>query len=245
MIAIPSFIPALIEEAKKLEIDYNSSSVKAIVCVGEPIRNSELQPNPLHTKITDEWDVNLYSTYASTEMSTAYTECSAQNGCHEQSELIYTEVVDEDGNSVQDGESGEVVITTIGVEGMPLIRYKTGDICRVFREVCTCKRPSLRLGPVIGRKDHRIKYKGTTLYPRAIQNFLSQENVWPYVIAINADDQGNDLIELICSTNTDTSKLLDSFQNNFSVTPQIKGVAIDKINRLIYGKKPQKTAASY
>jgi phenylacetate-CoA ligase len=175
-------------------------------------------------------------------MSTAYTECSAQNGCHEQSELIYTEVVDEDGNPVQEGESGEVVITTLGVEGMPLIRYKTGDICRVFREVCTCKRPSLRLGPVIGRKDHRIKYKGTTLYPRAIQNFLSQENVWPYVIAINADDQGNDLIELICSTNTDTSKLLDSFQNNFSVTPQIKEVAIDKINRLIYGKnlrKPQ------
>jgi len=242
LIAIPSFIPALIEEAKKLEIDYNSSSVKAIVCVGEPIRNSELQPNPLHTKITDEWDVNLYSTYASTEMSTAYTECSAQNGCHEQSELIYTEVVDEEGNPVKEGESGEVVITTIGVEGMPLIRYKTGDICRVFREVCTCKRPSLRLGPVIGRKDHRIKYKGTTLYPRAIQNFLSQENVWPYVIAINADDQGNDLIELICSTNTDTSKLLDSFQNNFSVTPKIKGVAIDKINRLIYGKnlrKPQ------
>jgi phenylacetate-CoA ligase len=125
---------------------------------------------------------------------------------------------------------------------MPLIRYKTGDICHAFRGICKCKRPSLRLGPVIGRKDHRIKYKGTTLYPRAIQNFLSQENVWPYVIAINADDEGNDLIELICSSKTDKSKLLDSFQNNFSVTPQIKEVAIDKINRLIYGKnlrKPQ------
>lgn len=242
LIAIPSFIPSLIAEAKKLNINYQQTSVKAIVCIGEPIRTPELQPNTLHKRITDNWEVQLYSTYASTEMSTAYTECFAQNGCHEQSELIYTEVVDEEGNQVQEGESGEVVVTTLGVEAMPLIRYKTGDICHVYRTACSCKRTSLRLGPVIGRKDHRIKYKGTTLYPRSLQNFLTHENIWPYVITILTDHEGNDLVELLCDLNTDQTKLLDAFKHNFSVTPQIRKVSSDKINHLIYGKnlrKPQ------
>ena len=70
--------------------------------------------------------------------------------------------------SVANGEAGELVITTLGVEGMPLIRFKTGDIVQHFTEPCPCGRNSMRLGPVIGRKNEMIKYKGTTLYPPAL-----------------------------------------------------------------------------
>ena len=62
-------------------------------------------------------------------MMTAFTECGEGVGGHLQEGLLFMEVLDENGQEVKDGESGEVVITTLGVEAMPLLRYRTGDIC--------------------------------------------------------------------------------------------------------------------
>lgn len=73
--------------------------------------------------------MQLFSTYASTEMQTAFTECIEGCGGHLQPELLIVELLDEMNRPVKPGEPGEVTITTLGVEGMPLLRYKTGDIC--------------------------------------------------------------------------------------------------------------------
>jgi phenylacetate-CoA ligase len=162
-VTVPSFLIKLIEFAEANGIDYKNSSLKSAVCIGEPLRNADLTFNTLGKRITEKWDLKLYSTYASTEMGTAFTECSYGVGGHHHPELIIVEVIDDNGNQVCSGEAGEVTVTTLGVEGMPLLRFKTGDICHYYTEPCKCGRNTLRLGPVIGRKQQMIKYKGTTI----------------------------------------------------------------------------------
>ncbi|HNH66471.1 MAG TPA: AMP-binding protein, partial [Bacteroidia bacterium] len=157
LIAIPSFIPQLLQFAKEKQINFQSTSVKKIVCLGEPVRNADFSLNELGRRITENWDVKLYSTYASTEMGSAFTECGYGMGGHSHPELLILEVVDDNGERVRDGELGEVVVTTLAVEGMPLIRYRTGDLCHVYYNKCLCGRATTRLGPVMGRKQQMIK----------------------------------------------------------------------------------------
>ena len=71
-------------------------------------------------------------------MQTAFTECEAGKGGHHQPDLVIVEILNEHGRPVQKGEAGEVTISTLGVEGMPLLRYKTGDICIAHDEPCIC-----------------------------------------------------------------------------------------------------------
>ena len=108
---------------------------KKAVCIGESLRNSDFSLNTLGQKITDLWDLELYSTYASTEMSTAFTECEHSRGGHHHPELILVEVLDENGQAVAEGEAGEVVISTLQMEAMPLLRFKNR---RYLRMVSRC-----------------------------------------------------------------------------------------------------------
>jgi phenylacetate-CoA ligase len=90
LIAVHSFIIKLIEFAEKNNIDYRSSTIKAAVCIGESLRDQNFELNTLGKKIKEKWNIELYSTYASTEMSTAFTECEYQVGGHQHPELIIT-----------------------------------------------------------------------------------------------------------------------------------------------------------
>ena len=119
LIAVPSFILKLVDYAEKNHIDYRNSSVKKAICIGEPLRNQDLSLNTLSERIKSKWNLELFSTYASTEMATAFAECPAGKGGHHHPELIIAEFIDDKGNQVKEGEAGEVTITTLGVEGMP------------------------------------------------------------------------------------------------------------------------------
>lgn len=145
LIAVPSFILKLVDYAQKNGIDYQNSSIKKAICIGESLRQDDFTLNTLGQKITALWDIELHSTYASTEMSTAFTECSESRGGHHNPALIIVEILDEAGQPVPEGEAGEVVVTTLQVEAMPLVRFKTGDICRWHQDHCPCGRRSLRL----------------------------------------------------------------------------------------------------
>lgn len=226
LIAVPSFILKMIDYAEENHIDYNNSSVKGIICIGESLRNSELQPTLLSQRIRDKWNVDLYSTYASTEMSAAFTECSLFKGGHHHPELIITEILDDNGNEVLDGSLGELVITTLGIEGMPLLRFKTGDLIRKHSETCGCGRNTYRLGPVEGRKQQMIKYKGTTLYPPAMHDAVAHfKEVKLHLIEITSNEIGTDeiCIHLFSTDRSEefSSKLKDYFRAKLRVTPQI------------------------
>lgn len=245
LIAIPSFIPKLIEYAIKNDIDYQNTSVQSIVCIGEPIRDKSLGLSELGKRIKSQWDVNLFSTYASTEMGAAFTECEHSVGGHLRPELLILEVVDEEGNAVKNETQGEVVVTTLGVEGMPLLRYKTGDICKVYFEKCKCGRSSTRLGPVLGRKKQMLKYKGTTIFPPAIFDILDMvPEVDLYQLEIAFDEYFNDDVKIILSKEIFGKEfekdLISLFRSRLRVVPKLEFIETELLKKRIFNPEKRK-----
>jgi phenylacetate-CoA ligase len=248
IVAVPSFIHKLIQYATEHHIDINSSTVKKAICIGENIRNTDFSLNILGKKITDAWDIKLYSTYASTEMQTAFTECGYGKGGHHQPELLIVELLDEHNQQVSPGEPGEVTITTLGVEGMPLLRYKTGDICQYYDEPCECGRTTLRLSSIIGRKKQMIKFKGTTLYPPSLFDLLNgMEEILDFVAEVYSNEIGMDevLLHILPINYTDECdrKIRANLQARLRVSPHVTYVQYDEIQKMQYkesGRKPFK-----
>jgi phenylacetate-CoA ligase len=248
LIAVPSFIISLIDYAKRNQIDYANSSVKKIVCIGEALREDNFDLNILGRRIKEDWDVELYSTYASTEMGAAFTECEAQNGGHLNPELLFLEVIKDDGTQAKDGELGEVVITPLGVEGTPLIRYKTGDLARIHTSPCKCGRTTPRLGPIIGRKNQMIKFKGTTIFPNAIYEvFDNFKQVTCYKVEISKDYLGNDAITVLLEKELENSAvfqlIVEHCQAKLKVVPHFVFLELDYLRSQVYKKnirKPEK-----
>ncbi|MGB3105698.1 phenylacetate--CoA ligase family protein [Sphingobacterium siyangense] len=227
LVVVPSFLLKMIAYAEEHNIDYNSSSVKVAICIGENLRTADLQDNQLAKRIQEKWNIALYSTYASTEMSSAFTECEAFAGGHQHPALIITEILDDNDHPVSDGQLGELVVTTLGIEAMPLLRYKTGDMVRRHAGPCTCGRNSYRIGPVEGRKQQMIKYKGTTLFPPAMFDVLaSYTAIEHYQIEISSTAVGTDDIRILISSKQQNSALLkeikDSFQAKLRVIPNVE-----------------------
>jgi phenylacetate-CoA ligase len=237
IVAVPSFMVKLLQYAQEHGLDPSSSSVKKAICIGENIRNLDFSLNVLGRRITDHWAIQLYSTYASTEMQTAFTECNQGRGGHLQPELIIIELLDENAQVVAAGQPGEVTITTLGVEGMPLLRYQTGDICQAFHEPCPCGRTSLRLSPVIGRKKQMIKFKGTTLFAPALFDLLNgMEEIRDFVVEVYSNEIGTDevLLHLLATTHSVESdhQIRAYLQAKLRVTPQVKYVTAEELQRM-------------
>ncbi len=245
LITVPSFLLKLIEYAQQHNIDLKNTGVKAAICIGEPIREQDFSLNILAKKIKKDWDIELFSTYASTEMSTAFNDCKMHNGGHHHPELIIAEILDENNLPVSQGEVGELTITTLGVEAMPLLRFKTGDMVQAYNEQCKCGRNTMRLGPVVGRKKQMIKYKGTTLYPPAMHNILNDfPGIESYVIEIFHNELGTDEILIkIASENISEELLLeikDHFRAKLRVAPKIEFATMDEIEALRFPQLSRK-----
>jgi phenylacetate-CoA ligase len=248
IVAVPSFIVKLIQYAREQHIDINSSSVKKAVCIGENIRDTDFSLNVLGKKIAGSWNIQLYSTYASTEMQTAFTECIEGKGGHLQPELLIVELLDENNQPVKPGIAGEVTITTLGVEGMPLLRYKTGDMCIAVTEPCKCGRNTLRLSPVIGRKKQMIKYKGTTLFAPALFDILNGiDMIRDYATEVYTNDIGTDevLLYLIPANKSEETdhKIRAYLQARLRVSPQIRYITPEEMQKIQFpdgGRKPVK-----
>ena len=237
LITVPSFLLKLIEYAQQHEIDLQNTGIKAAICIGEPIREQDFSLNILAKKIKKDWDIELFSTYASTEMSTAFNECEKHNGGHHHPELIIAEILDDNNLPVSEGEVGELTITTLGVQAMPLLRFKTGDMVQGYNEPCECGRKTMRLGPVVGRKKQMIKYKGTTLYPPAMYNILNDfSGIESYVIEIFHNELGTDEILIkIASENTSEELLLeikDHFRAKLRVAPKVEFATSEEVEAL-------------
>lgn len=246
IICVPSFILKIIQYAEKNGIDYRNSSIKKAVCIGENLRNQDFSLNLLGNKIKEKWDIELYSTYASTEMGTSFCECEAGRGGHHHPELIICELLDENNNVVPEGEVGELTVTTLGVEGMPLLRFKTGDIARFHYEPCACGRTSMRISPIIGRKNQMIKLKGTTLYPASIFDVLDNvDYVENYVVEVSSNEIGTDSVTVVvgCQNPEEeevTKDLKDRFRAKLRVAPDIRFDSIDNIRKINFPEAKRK-----
>jgi phenylacetate-CoA ligase len=226
LIAVPSFLLKLVHHTLAVGYDLNQSSIEQIICIGEPIRRIDFSLNTLGQRIKDLWSVQLISTYASTEMATAFTECKSGQGGHHQPDLILVEILDPQGNPVVEGEAGELVVTPLGVEAMPLLRFRTGDICRAYYDPCSCGRTTMRLGPVEGRQQQMIKLKGTSLYPPSIFDVLNGiPEISQFLVTLHSDEWGSDrvLVEY-CLSQTHCGveeRLKDKFRSYIRVVPDL------------------------
>ncbi len=235
---VPSFLIKLIEYAEANGIDYNNSSIRKAICIGEALRNPDFSLNTLGQRIHEKWQTPLLqSTYASTEMQSSFTECEACRGGHLQPELIIVEFLDDKNLPVAEGEAGEVTITTLGVRGMPLLRFKTGDICYHYTEPCSCGRNTMRLSSVLGRKGQMIKYKGTTLYPPALYDILDNiPGVKNYVVEVYTNDLGTDDILIRVGSDLQTEafakQIKDLFRSKVRVAPTIQFASPDYVAKI-------------
>ena len=237
IICVPSFILRIIKYAEEHGIDYKNSSIKKAICIGENLRNNDFSLNLLGAKIKEKWDIDLYSTYASTEMSTSFCECQEGQGGHHHPELIICELIDENDNIVNEGEPGELVITTLGVEGMPLLRFKTGDIAQFHYEPCKCGRNTMRISPIIGRKKQMIKFKGTTLYPASVFDILDNTDyVENYLVEVSTNEIGMDHLTVSVGVKLEKEEyikeLKDRFRAKLRVAPEVRFKPIDEIQRI-------------
>lgn len=101
--------------------------------------------------------------------------CGVGEGLHVQEDFFYMEILDPDTlQPVPDGEKGELVITTLGKEGLPMIRYRTRDICYLMRDKCECGRTTVRMSRVFGRSDDMLIIRGVNVFPSQVESVIAK-----------------------------------------------------------------------
>ena len=237
-IVVPSFLLKLVDYAEANGIDYAGCSLRRAICIGEALHTPDGALTTLGRKIAARWpSLELFSTYASTEMQSSFTECECHAGCHVPVDLAIVEFLDDDDNPVPAGLPGEVTVTTLGVRGMPLLRFKTGDICIHYDEPCACGRRSARLSSVLGRKGQMIKFKGTTLYPPALFDILDNiPEVENYVVEVFTNAIGTDQVQIRIGGRNRSDEFVkqikDVFRSKVRVAPDVVFEEPEAIARL-------------
>ncbi|MFH1147769.1 MAG: AMP-binding protein [Pseudomonadota bacterium] len=244
IIGVPSFLRKLALFIQSEGVDPKGLGIKKLICVGEPLRDRELGLLKLSEQVEELWGAKAFSTYASSETVTTFCECTAQNGGHLHPELAVAEIVSEEGEVLPSGETGEVVITPLCLEGMPLLRFKTGDISFLIDEPCACGRNSQRLGPILGRKKQMIKYRGTTLYPQAIYAVMDGiPAVNEYYVVITSDYDLSDIVRVYVSVNDSSlssADVGDRLQAQLRVRPEVVILSDEEVRKQVCSAKSRK-----
>jgi len=233
IVAVPSFLRVIAEKARETGFDLESCSVKKAVCIGEPVRDRQFKLNPSGRAIEEIWGAKVFSTYGVTELSNSLCECEAGAGGHLHTEQLHIEILDDDGRQMADGEVGEIVATTFGVEAMPLIRYRTGDCAALVPAPCVCGRATPRLGPIVGRKSQKLKVKGSSLFPSTLTAVLEQTSgVESFVIVARKESDLSDSIEVLVNGSASAAALRDAFQARARTAPMIRHTSREEIETL-------------
>lgn len=212
--------------------------VKGLICIGEPLRDPSLKATSLTQELERLWDAPAFSTYSSSEIVTSFCECEAQCGGHAAPDLGVLEIVDEAGRVLPAGEVGEVVVTPLGVEGMPLVRFRTGDIAAVAEGPCACGRQTPRLGPILGRRAHMLKVRGTTFYPATVFEVLNGiPEVSEYCLEVESEGL-SDRLRVHVALTPETPELKRRVQNllqaRLRVRPEVCTASEDELRRRVY-----------
>ena len=168
------------------------------LCLRKGVIGSERWGDKMRQRIAGELGVEIYDIYGLTEVygPGIGISCDAHHGMHIWDDYVYVEVVDPDtGAPVPDGEVGELVLTTINREAMPLLRYRTRDLTRILPGDCPCGRHHKRLDRMKGRSDDMMILKGVNIFPIQIETVLMQfeELGTDYLITLT-NEEANDLM---------------------------------------------------
>jgi len=234
--AIPSYAARIYEVMCEKGIDPRRDTKLRILAIG-----AEPHSNDTRLRIEDMLGVKAYNSFGMSEMcgpGVAF-ECPQQNGMHIWEDYYIVEIVDpETLEPVKDGDVGELVLTTINREGMPLLRYRTRDLTRVLPGDCPCGRAHKRLDRMKGRSDDMIILKGVNIFPIQIETILMQfkELASDYLITLGtADDNDYMTVEVELSElyNTDDYGALQRLEKEITrqlhdeilITPKVRLVS--------------------
>jgi phenylacetate-CoA ligase len=168
----PTYILFLGDVGKKMGVDLSKTTIRIVITAGEP----GAQVPSTKKQIETTWGAKNYDDIGSTEISNFGFECVAQEGTHIIESMFLAEVIDpKTGKSLGFGEEGELVLSNLCCESMPLIRWRMGDIVKFNDKKCDCGRTFLRLdGGIIGRVDDMFQFGGVNIFPSAIENFVRE-----------------------------------------------------------------------
>ncbi|MCL1915503.1 MAG: phenylacetate--CoA ligase [Desulfovibrionaceae bacterium] len=178
----------------------------------------------MRAEIENRLGIRAYDIYGLSEvMGPAVAhECGHHNGLHIWEDNFIAEITDPDtGMPVRDGQTGDLVVTTISKEGLPLIRYKTRDICALNYETCECGRTHARMSKPAGRSDDMLIIRGVNVFPSQIESvLLSIEEVLPhYQIVVDRVNNADTLtveIEISETMFTDDVKGIEGFEKKIN-----------------------------
>ena len=165
----PSYALLIAETAREMGIDPHELPLRVGVFGAEPWSEG------MRRQIEDELGVSAIDIYGLSEVlgPGVATECEHQNGLHVFEDHFIVEIVDPDTlQPVPDGQTGEVVFTTLTKEGIPVVRYRTRDISRIIPAQCACGRTMRRIERITGRSDDMLIIRGVNVYPSQIEQVL-------------------------------------------------------------------------
>lgn len=223
--------------------EINKRGLKDSICLKKGVIGSERWSEKKREYISKELGIELYDIYGLTEIygPGIGVNCSDQTGMHYWDDYIYIEIIDPaTGKMVEDGEEGEIVITTLVKEGAPLLRFRTHDLSRIIPGECPCGSSYPRLDIIRGRSDDMFKVRGVNMFPSQIEEILGLVDgvSSEYKVDVAHDDEKNrDIIMLTVEAEgrvnfeTTGEQIKSIFKSRMSVTPKVVVVSVGTLPR--------------
>ncbi|HPS54500.1 MAG TPA: phenylacetate--CoA ligase [Sedimentisphaerales bacterium] len=215
----PSYALYMADEAKTLGIDPTKSSWKIGIFGAEPWSEA------MRNDIEKTWNMLATDVYGLSEIigPGVAQECHHKNGLHVFSDVFFPEIINPDtGEEVEDGQSGELVITTLTKQAIPLIRYRTRDVVSITHEKCECGRTSPRISKIKGRTDDMIVVRGINVFPSQIEHvLLGIDGTQPYYQII-VDRQSHKLDDVEVLVEVDEKMFSDEISKLNQLKAKIK-----------------------
>lgn len=223
--------------------EINKRGLRDKIHLKKGVFGSERWSKKMREYIRNELGVELYDIYGLTEIygpGIGIT-CEKEQGIHYWDDYVYIEIINpETGDPVPDGETGEIVITTLVKEGAPLLRFRTHDLSRIIPEKCSCGRSYPRLDTIGGRSDDMFKVRGVNMFPKQVEELLQDVDgvLSEYNITIAHDDDHNkDIMILTVEVDgrVDFEKtalhIRELFKSRIGMTPKVTAVPVGTLQR--------------
>lgn len=198
----PSFALHLAESASKAGVDFkNDFALKAGIFGAEPTSKG------LKEEVAKIWGIDYHEIYGLSEIIGPGVACSCKHSdlLHIFEDHFYPEIIDsKTGEVLEDGQRGELVITSLTKQALPIIRYRTGDITSLTREPCKCGRTIVRMESIVGRADDMLIINGVNVYPSQVEHVISQTEGVTLNYQIVVDKKGHlDKLEILIEVSDD------------------------------------------
>ena len=192
--AVPSYVTRLHEVMRSIDVDPRRDTKLKVLAIGAEPHSEEQR-----RRIEDMMGVKAYNSFGMSEMCGPGVgfECQEQNGLHFWEDYYIVEIVNpETLEPVPDGEIGELVLTTLCREAMPLLRYRTRDLTRVLGRSCPCGRNHVRIDRMRGRSDDMMVLRGVNIFPIQIEKILMNfsELASNYLITLTTDKENDNML---------------------------------------------------